>query len=45
LNEEDGMGNETKYSINLQPRFDPLELVDMQALVDAPIIRGGGHER
>jgi len=29
------MGNETKYSINLQPRFDPLELIDVQRLVDA----------
>ncbi len=29
------MGNETQYSINLQPRFDPLELIDVQRLVDA----------
>ena len=29
------MGNETKYSINLQPRFGPLELIDVQGLVNA----------
>lgn len=29
------MGADTKYSINLQPRFGPLELVDVQGLVDA----------
>jgi len=39
------MSTDTKYSINLQPRFGPLELVDVQRLVDTPIIEGGGHEQ
>jgi len=39
------MSTETKYSINLQPQFGPLELVDVQGLVGAPIIKGGGHEQ
>jgi hypothetical protein len=39
------MSNEAKYSINLQPRFGPLELIDVQRLVDACIIEGGGHEQ
>jgi len=29
------MSADTKYSINLQPQFDPLTLIDMQRLVDA----------
>jgi mannose-6-phosphate isomerase-like protein (cupin superfamily) len=29
------VSTDTKYSINLQPRFGPLELVDVQGLVDA----------
>ena len=29
------MSNGTKYSINLQPRFAPLELIDVRGLVDA----------
>ncbi len=29
------MSTDTKYSINLQPRFGSLELVDVQGLVDA----------
>ncbi len=37
------MSTDTKYSINLQPRFGSLELIDVQGLVDAPIIKGGGH--
>jgi mannose-6-phosphate isomerase-like protein (cupin superfamily) len=30
-----GMGTQTPYSINLDARYAPLELVDVQALVDA----------
>lgn len=29
------MGTPASYSINLQPRYAPLELVDIQSLVDA----------
>ena len=29
------MSDDTKYSINLQPRFGPLELIDVQELVEA----------
>ncbi len=29
------MPTESSYSINLDPRFGPLELVDVQALVDS----------
>ena len=29
------MSSDTKYSINLHPRFGPLELIDVQGLVDA----------
>ena len=29
------MSDDTRYSINLQPRFGPLELVDVQGLVAA----------
>jgi mannose-6-phosphate isomerase-like protein (cupin superfamily) len=29
------MSSDTKYSINLQPQFGPLELIDVQGLVDA----------
>src|SRR5947209_13302267 len=29
------MGSQTRYSINLDARFSPLELIDVQALVDA----------
>jgi mannose-6-phosphate isomerase-like protein (cupin superfamily) len=29
------MGTSASYSINLQPRYPPLELVDIQSLVDA----------
>jgi len=29
------MSTDTKYSINSQPQFGPLELVDVQGLVDA----------
>jgi mannose-6-phosphate isomerase-like protein (cupin superfamily) len=28
------MGTDTKYSINLQPRFGPLELIDVPGLID-----------
>ena len=28
------MGTQTPYSINLEPRYAPLELIDLQALVD-----------
>ncbi len=33
--EEATMRNEVPYSINLEPQFGPLELSDVQALVDA----------
>ena len=29
------MGGKTNYSINLEPQYDPLELIDVQRLVDA----------
>ena len=29
------MGSQTRYSINLEARFSPLELIDVQTLVDA----------
>src|SRR2546422_7914051 len=29
------MGSKTRYSINLEARFSPLELIDVQTLVDA----------
>src|SRR3989449_7797884 len=29
------MGSQTRYSINLDARFSPLELIDVQTLVDA----------
>jgi len=29
------MSTDTRYSINLQPRFGPLELIDVPGLVDA----------
>ena len=29
------MGSKTNYSINLEPRYGPLELIDVQRLVDA----------
>jgi mannose-6-phosphate isomerase-like protein (cupin superfamily) len=35
LNEEASVGIETRYSINLAARYGPLEVIDVQSLVDA----------
>jgi mannose-6-phosphate isomerase-like protein (cupin superfamily) len=35
VNEEVSVGIETGYSINLEARYGPLELIDVQRLVDA----------
>jgi len=45
MNLEDGMSTDSKYSINLQSRFGGLQLIDVRRLVNAPIIKGGGHEQ